>query len=332
MAFTPNTDGHSYKRSDNWVFDPDGLICNFSQNIARGGDPIVVDDNLKSLAMSMLPKNHPQGSSSSGQVHPIKCRRINDRQLEVVAGFRRYRAIKWLKEEGIWSDAVIRAEIVDMSAVDAAIMNFIENEEREAPKPVQQAMAISAFIDTYGMPIEEVAKKLRRSVAYCERLLSLLRVDNRIQTSVASGELPVEAALTLGHLPEPEQVKAFTDMKNTGNMSVKAAKDKVRAAQKTQPAPSPAPSSKAASNGSTAVASKPAKPVKLSRTFSEVKTFLKSQIVKTKGGKKTKAEDKNSYGSGVAEMLIEFCDGTIDETELQDRWVKYFDGDISEGE
>jgi ParB/RepB/Spo0J family partition protein len=225
MAFTAETGDHKVTRSDIFLVDPRALVVDWRKNLSRNGEEPPVDDALKELALDMMPKK-AQGDTeegSSGQLNPILVRPLSDRRLEVVGGFRSMRAALWLIESGTCRDFKVKYVVSRLSDAEAALINLSENIQREDPKPIQLAHAVRALTEDYGLTMKQVAGRLKRSEAWLSNLLDLVMLPTPIQDGVASGKLPVSAALELTKIPSEKQVQTFNDLAASGG-KVTAAK------------------------------------------------------------------------------------------------------------
>src|SRR3954467_12516921 len=199
MAFTAETGDHKVTRSDIFLVDPRALVVDWKKNLSRNGEEPPVDDALSELARDMMPKKG-QGDSeegSSGQLNPILTRPLADRRLEVIGGFRRMRAALWLIESGTCPEFRVKYVVSRLSDAEAALVNLSENLQREDPKPIQLAHAIRSLTEDYGLTLNQVAGRLKRSESWLNHLLDLVMLPSSIQASVASGATPVSAALEL---------------------------------------------------------------------------------------------------------------------------------------
>jgi ParB/RepB/Spo0J family partition protein len=225
MAFTAETGEHKVTRSDIFLVDPRALVVDWRKNLSRNGEEPQVNDALIELARDMMPKKGVGDAEegSSGQLNPILVRPLSDRRLEVVGGFRRMRAALWLIESGTCPDFKVKYVISRLSDAEAALVNLSENLQREDPKPIQLAHAVRALTEDYGLTMRQVAGRLKRSEAWLSNLLNLVMLPAPIQDGVASGKLPVSAALELTKLPTDKQVQTFNDLASSGE-KVTAAK------------------------------------------------------------------------------------------------------------
>ena len=91
---------------------------------------------------------------------------------ELIAGERRLRAAKLL------GMAEVPCIVVEADSLRSAELAIIENLQREDLNMFDEASAISALIDLYGLTQEEVAAKLSASQSYVANKLRLLRFDD----------------------------------------------------------------------------------------------------------------------------------------------------------
>lgn len=91
---------------------------------------------------------------------------------ELIAGERRLRAAKLL------GMAEVPCIVVEADSLRSAELAIIENLQREDLNMFDEAAAISALIDLYGLTQEEVAAKLSASQSYVANKLRLLRFDD----------------------------------------------------------------------------------------------------------------------------------------------------------
>ena len=106
-----------------------------------------------------------------GILQPLSVRRSGN-GYELIAGERRLRAAKLL------GMAEVPCIVVEADSLRSAELAIIENLQREDLNMFDEASAISALIDLYGLTQEEVAAKLSASQSYVANKLRLLRFDD----------------------------------------------------------------------------------------------------------------------------------------------------------
>jgi ParB family chromosome partitioning protein len=103
-----------------------------------------------------------------GIIQPLTVRKLGE-SYELVAGERRLRAAK---ELGI---SHVPCIIIAINEEKSAEISIIENLIREDLNIFEQAEAIEALIDTYGLTQEQIATKLSNSQSFIANKLRLLR-------------------------------------------------------------------------------------------------------------------------------------------------------------
>ncbi len=121
---------------------------------------------------------------------------------ELIAGERRLRAAKLL---GL-SD--VPCIIIEADSLRSAELAIIENLQREDLNIFEEASAISALINLYGLTQEEVAAKLSASQSYVANKLRLLRFDEQEKEIIIEKKLTERHARALLRISEPKMRKA----------------------------------------------------------------------------------------------------------------------------
>jgi ParB family chromosome partitioning protein len=105
-----------------------------------------------------------------GILQPITARRLGERQFEIIAGERRWRAAQ---AAGLHEVPVILKKVSEQDSLEYAI---IENIQREDLNPMEEAEAYEHLMHAYSLTQQQVADKLgkeRSSVANSIRLIAL---------------------------------------------------------------------------------------------------------------------------------------------------------------
>lgn len=177
-----------------------GIIVELPLDAVRQGkyQPRVVfdDEALESLTDSV--RQH-------GIMQPILVRRLADAaapgsvQYEIVAGERRYRAAE---RAGL---AHVPAIVVDFDDRQALAMALIENIQREALNPIEEALAIRRLIEEFAYTHETAAAAIGRSRSATSNLLRLLNLPDAVQRQLASGQLDMGHGRALLSLQPSDQ-------------------------------------------------------------------------------------------------------------------------------
>ena len=114
-----------------------------------------------------------------------------DGQFELVAGERRFRAMRKLKKRSI------TARILKISDLSSAALSLIENLQRADLNPVEEARGYETLMREFGLTQEKASTRVGKSRAYVANALRLLHLDPSIQDLLASGKLSVGHAKAL---------------------------------------------------------------------------------------------------------------------------------------
>lgn len=131
-----------------------------------------------------------------GIIQPLCVRKIGD-GYELVSGERRLRASK---ELGL---ATVPCVILEVNEVKSAEISIIENLIREDLNIFEQASAIEALIDTYGLTQEQIAQKLSNSQSFVANKLRLLRLSADERQKIIENSLTERHARALLRIFDP---------------------------------------------------------------------------------------------------------------------------------
>jgi len=154
------------------------------ESLIPSGSPVRFgydDDSLQELADSIR---------SVGLLEPLVVRPVGDR-YEILAGNRRFKACLLA---GLNKVPVLVREVDDNQAV---ILSVTENVNREDMNPLEEAVAFARWLEATGKTSTELAKQLGRSLAYVEKRLMLLNLDEGTMEAVARGDISLHHALEL---------------------------------------------------------------------------------------------------------------------------------------
>ena len=145
--------------------------------------------------------------------------------FRIVAGHRRYEALRILKRDSIPS--MIK---VGLSEVQARLLNLGENLKRKALNILQEAKAIKRLRDL-GLNRRMVSEELGVSVSWVQVRFNLLDLPTEIQEEAAAGILNQYQVKELFSLPDKEQqfeaVKKIKDAKLRGEKGISVGKSPI---------------------------------------------------------------------------------------------------------
>ena len=136
------------------------------------------EEELKSLSTSI---------ETHGVLQPILVRETNEKNYEIVAGERRWRAsiMAGLQE--------IPAVIMDLTELQALEIALLENIQRQDLSPIEEAEGYKKLMSEFDHTQESLSKVLGKSRSHIANLLRILKLPNDIKNAINNNEL------SLGH-------------------------------------------------------------------------------------------------------------------------------------
>lgn len=132
-----------------------------------------------------------------GVIQPIVIRKIDD-AYEIIAGERRYRAMKKLG----WSE--VPAIIRELDDKETASIALIENLQREELTAIEEAFAYEKLIELHSLTQEALAQRLGKGQSTVANKLRLLKLPEEIQTAILTKELSERHARALIPIKDSE--------------------------------------------------------------------------------------------------------------------------------
>lgn len=114
-----------------------------------------------------------------------------EEHFELVAGERRYRAVTKLG----WEDVPVLIREVDDETL--LVLALVENLQREALNPLEEAEGYQTLSEKFGMTQEEIARSVGKDRSTVANLLRLLRLPAGIRRMLQEGSLTVGHARAL---------------------------------------------------------------------------------------------------------------------------------------
>ncbi|MGJ8668361.1 MAG: ParB/RepB/Spo0J family partition protein [Oceanococcus sp.] len=159
---------------------------------------------------------------AQGVIQPIVVRPFEDgSSFELVAGERRWRASRLA---GLSEIPALVRELPDQTVL---AVGLIENIQREALNPLDEAQSLRRLIDECGLTHEQCAEAVGRSRASVTNLLRLVNLDTDVQDMLKQGELEMGHARALLGLPIELQASAAVKIRDQG-LNVRQAEALVR--------------------------------------------------------------------------------------------------------
>lgn len=156
-----------------------------------------------------------------GVIQPVVVRHAGDRQYQLIAGERRWRAAQLAGVEYI--PAIIR----DVPDEIAIAMALVENIQRENLNPIEEAAALKRLVDEFQMTHQEAGEAVGRSRSAVSNLLRLLELSEEVRELVDARHLEMGHARALLSLDAEKQAQAAREVvKKT--LSVRETEELVR--------------------------------------------------------------------------------------------------------
>lgn len=152
------------------------------------------------------PTHHEELTASireQGVLVPLLCRLLTDKQLEVVAGARRYHAAK---AAGLVTVPVIVRAMTDTEALE---VQLIENLQRSDVHPLDEGQAYHTLHTTAGYDLARLAVKVGKSRSCVAQRLQLTTLSAEAQAAFREDRISTGHALLIARLPYADHAVAL---------------------------------------------------------------------------------------------------------------------------
>lgn len=183
------------------------------------------EEGLRELAQSI---------EENGIIQPIIVRRSQE-AYELVAGERRYRAVKLLGLEKI------PALVMDIEDSGAAKLAVIENIQREDLNVVEEALGYRNIIEDFKITQVELGERIGKSRSYISNTIRLLDLVGENLEYLASGSLSSGHGKLLLSVKEPGLQRQLGEKIVAEGLTVKEAEALIKSGRKS-PRPEASPS------------------------------------------------------------------------------------------
>lgn len=141
-----------------------------------------------------------------GQLQPVIVR-IKDGKYELVAGYRRFKAMKNLMLEEI------AASVKEITDEEVEIIQITENVQRKDVTPMEEAESYKRLLEK-DLSVKDIAMKLGKSTKYILQRLSFLNLIPEAQKDLRKSELEISKAFILSREPQGVQKEVYEYAKN----------------------------------------------------------------------------------------------------------------------
>jgi len=130
----------------------------------------------------------------------------NKDKLEIVAGQRRWLAVKRLK----WK--TIMAEVKKLTRVQIALIRATENLQKEGLTAIEEGAIYADLFDTHKLTMKMIADRMGKSVHHVKRMMDLLRMDPEVQKAVHNGKISNAVAFELNKINEKKDLYRYLEL------------------------------------------------------------------------------------------------------------------------
>lgn len=174
-------------------------------------------DLINELAQSILEK---------GILHPLLVRRVSD-GYELISGERRLRAAR---QAGLERVPILIKDIAPKEQLELAL---VENLQRADLDPIEAARGYEELM-RFGLTQEEVARRMGKDRSTVANSLRLLRLPERVQQALQSGEITMGHAKVLLSEPTPQQLLWLEQIMD-GELSVRELEERLKVGLQERP-------------------------------------------------------------------------------------------------
>lgn len=153
-----------------------------------------------------------QDIKTNGLLNPLTVRKVNGGRYEIIAGQRRYLAMKSIQKE------IIPCNLIDVDDQKAEELSLIENTQRNQLSSGDKVRLYGRLFDIYGN-IEKVASSIHQSSQTIRKYLSIRNLPTDIMNRLdnkGSEHLTIDTAVALAKLPSginhSEVIQAFSNL------------------------------------------------------------------------------------------------------------------------
>ncbi|MDN3017832.1 nucleoid occlusion protein [Paenibacillus sp. BSR1-1] len=156
-----------------------------------------------------------------GIIQPIVVREFAIGKYEIIAGERRWRAMKKLD----WTE--VPAIVKNLSDTETASVALIENLQREELSPIEEAIAYGKLLELHNLTQEALAQRLGKGQSTVANKLRLLKLPQPVQEALLNKIITERHARALIPLKDPEKQVVLMAEVIERNLNVKQTEDRV---------------------------------------------------------------------------------------------------------
>lgn len=139
----------------------------------------------------------------------VKPTEAHPQPFEIVAGERRFRSAVLAKLDEV--PVIVR----QLSDVQAAEIQLLENIQREDPHPLEEAEGYQLLMQNHGYDADQLAERVKKSRAYIYGRLKLCALTLDVREVFLDGDISASTALLIARIPVPDlQKRALKEILN----------------------------------------------------------------------------------------------------------------------
>ena len=166
--------------------------------------------------------------SEKGLISPVTVRKVKN-GYELIAGERRWRALKHLKKR------TVPAYVLDTkNSSDIMEMALVENIQREDLNSIEESEAYALLNKKYGLSHESIAKAVGKKRVTISNSLRLLKLPLEIRRSLIEKKISAGHARAILQTKSPSTMIKVWEIIMEKNLSVRDAENMVKAKQPNQ--------------------------------------------------------------------------------------------------
>lgn len=156
-----------------------------------------------------------------GLIQPIILRKAKDKQYEIIAGERRFRAVQLLG----WQD--VSAIVTEMSDKETASVALIENLQREELTSIEEAKAYQKLMQMNDITQDTLAKRIGKSQSFVANKLRLLKLADPVKQALLQNDITERHGRSLLGLSEEKQSEYLKRIKEE-SLTVKEVEQEIK--------------------------------------------------------------------------------------------------------
>lgn len=171
-----------------------------------------------------------------GQLYPILLHRIRSDKYEIVVGSRRFKAAR----KAQWP-SIAASVLEDISEPEMIVLSLAENLHRQDLTPFEEAKAILKLCKEHDMSPGEVARRIKKPIAFVKGRLKILSVPDPVQHLLSNKKVTINHVGILASLSKPQDqiryAKTVAKQRLSEEDLTTLIHDEVKIREKEKPAP-----------------------------------------------------------------------------------------------